>query len=90
MHTQVILKLGVHTTIQALSLSLSSLLTLKPLGVPISLNTQPKSLSLTRIYILKSKPNLYICHSMHLGQLTGPAKDVSTIFLLKIVLLPIF
>ena len=46
-HTQVIPKLGVHTTIQALSLS--SLLTLKPLGVPISLNTQPKSLSLTMI-----------------------------------------
>ena len=46
-HTQFIPKLGVHTTIQALSLS--SLLIPKPLGVPISLNIQPKSLSLTRI-----------------------------------------
>ena len=46
-HAQVILKFGVYTTV--LALSLSSLLTLKALGDPIPLNTQPKSISLTRI-----------------------------------------
>ena len=46
-HTQVIPKLGVYTTVPALSLS--SLLTPKALGDPVVLNTQPKSVSLTRL-----------------------------------------
>ena len=46
-HTQVILKLGVYTTVPALSLS--SLLTPKALGDPSALKTEPKSVSLTRI-----------------------------------------
>ena len=46
-HTQVIPKLGVYTTIPALSLS--SLLTPKALGDPIALKTEPKSIFLTRI-----------------------------------------
>ena len=89
-HTQVIPKLGVHTTVQALSLSLSSLLIPKPLGVSISLNIQPKSLFLTRIQILKSKPNLHLCQSMHLGQLTSPTEDLSTVFLLKFAFCQLF
>ena len=64
-HTQVTLKLGVYTTI--LTLSLLSLLTVKVLGDPIPLNTQPKSVSLIRIEIQKSKPNLHLCQSMHIG-----------------------
>ena len=44
---QVILKFGVYSTVPALSLS--SLLTPKALGDLIPLNTQPKSVSLTRI-----------------------------------------
>ena len=48
-HNQVIPKLGVYTTVLAHTLSLSSLLTPKALGVPISLNTQRKSLSLFNI-----------------------------------------
>ena len=54
-HTQVIPKLGIYTTVAAFSLS--SLLTLKALGDPVPLNTQPKSVSLTRILTQKSKPN---------------------------------
>ena len=46
-HTQVIPKLGVYTTVPALSLS--SLLTPKALGDPIAPKTEPKSVSLTRI-----------------------------------------
>ena len=46
-HAQVILKLGVYTTVPALSLS--SLLTPKILGDPIQPNTQTKSVSLIRI-----------------------------------------
>ena len=37
-------EIGVYTTVLAHTLSLSSLLTPKALGVPISLNTQSKSL----------------------------------------------
>ena len=49
-HTQVIPKLGVYITVLALSLShLSSLLTPNALVVPISLNTERKSLSLISI-----------------------------------------
>ena len=89
-HTQVIPKLCVHTTVQTLSLSPSSLLNPKPLGVFISLNIQPKSPSLTRILILISKPNLHLYQSTHLGSLTGPAEDLSTIFLLKITFYQFF
>ena len=52
-HDIVILTLGVYTIVPALSLS--SLLTPKILGDPTPLNTQPKSFSLTRIWI--QKPN---------------------------------
>ena len=55
LHTQVISKLGVYTTI--LTLSLSSLLTPEALGDPIPLNTQPKLVSLIKIEIQKSKRN---------------------------------
>ena len=47
LHAQDILKFGVYTTVPALSLS--SLLTRNALGDPMPLNTQPKSVSLTRI-----------------------------------------
>ena len=43
-HTQVIPKLGVYTTLPALSLS--SLLTTKALRDPIALNNEPESVSL--------------------------------------------
>ena len=43
-HSQVIPKLGVYTTVPALSLS--SLLTTKAFGDPIALNNEPDSVSL--------------------------------------------
>ena len=64
-HTQVISKLGVYTTI--LTHSRSSLLTPKTLGDPIPLKTQSKLVSLIKIEIQKSKPNLHLCQSMHIG-----------------------
>ena len=87
-HAQVILKLGVYNLVRALSLS--SLLTPNALRDPIPLNTQPKSVSLTRNQIHKFKPNRHLCQSTHKGQLTGPYEDLSTVFFLKIVILPIF
>ena len=86
-HAQVIPKLGIYNLVRALYLL--SLLTLKVLRDPIPLNTQPKSVSLTRNQIHKSKPNRHLCQSKHQGQLPGPYEDLSTIFLLKIVNLPI-
>ena len=86
-HAQVIPKLCVYNLVRALYLS--SLLTPKALRGPIPLNTQPKSVSLTRNQIHKSKPNRHLCQSTHQGQLPGPYKELSTIFLLKIVILPI-
>ena len=85
---------SIHPEIECLhycssNLSLSSLLTPNALGVPISLNTERKSLSLTSIQILKSKPNLYLSHSKDLGLLPGLSKDISTVFLSKIAYLPI-
>ena len=87
-HAQVILKFDVYTTVPALSLS--SLLTPEELRDPLPLNTQPKSVSLTRNQIHKSKPNRHLCQSTHKGQLPDPYEDLSTIFLLKIVILLIF
>ena len=86
-HAQVILKFGVYTTVP--TLCFSSLLTPKALRGPIPLNTQPKSVSLTRNQIQKSKQNRHLCQSTHQGQLPGPYEDLSTVFLLKIVILTI-
>ena len=83
-----ILTSGVYTIVPAFFLS--SLLTPKVLGDLIPLNTQPKSVSVTRIWFLKSKPNWHLCQSMYLGQLPGLSEDLSTVFLLKNEFLPNF